>query len=670
MRFVSGRTRLCAVLLLISTLIFRMASAQSIDGYLRMPRLGITFISSAQHPADESRYRNALLLGAGWNRWPLYWNDVESGSGYDWSAYDALAQDDLEHGLRINAILLGIAPAHNEGGSIRGLHAPIFSDGSDDPGAGKTPNPANPWASFVHAAVMRYKPGGALASQRGWQPGWGITIWEAWNEPDLTMFWTAGVTDYARLLKVTYLAAHQADPGAQVMFGGLAYVNPDVSDWLAQTLAIIAQDPARQAHNWFMDIVAVHNYTNARRSGWVVARARQRLNDYGLNRPIWLNESGVPVWDDYPGPTWTSNLPDERALRATMPQQAAFIIQSTALAWAAGADVVFYHQLYDDCGNQPSGTDFPPNSGDICSSSACWGDAHGLYRNDRANVCFRQSPQPGTPRPVAGAFYRLAQIFAGSSFGDGRVVNINGRATAVAFNRLTSGVVTERIYVFWNHTTSRQVVEVPASGGSALLYTMDNRDYTVSPADGEYQVGLDASGGSPYIPFGDSNAVGGSPVIMVEQVAPGAALVDPALLHLEGMEPAPRVTPSVEAIGEGANFGDFSTAVPAAPTPRPTTDPAVDIQPPVASVLPLPDTSPPTFTVQWGGRDDGGIASYLVWARENESSWEPWLETSETQADYTGQPGSRYEFAVWAVDLAGNWSASTELVAQAATRVE
>jgi hypothetical protein len=655
------------LMLLVAALPPQHTTAQPSDTFLRMPRLGITFISSAQHPADESRYRSALLLGAGWNRWPMYWNDIDRGSGYDWTAYDQLVEDDLQHGLRINAILLGTAPAQAEGDSIRGLHAPIFSDGTDEPGGGKTPNPNNPWASFVYAAVMRYKPGGERASQRGWQPGWGITVWEAWNEPDLTLFWRGGVESYARLLKVTYLAAHQADPGAQVMFGGLAYVNPDSDDWLADTLAVIGQDPMREAYGWFMDSVAVHNYTNARRSGWVVRRVRQRLNDYGLNRSIWLNESGVPVWDDYPGPTWTSSLPDERALRATMPQQAAFIIQSTALAWAAGADVVFYHQLYDDCGNQPSGTDFPPNNGAICTNGACWGDAHGLYRNNHDNVCFRQSPQPGTPRPAASAFYRLAQVFAGASFGSGQVVSINGRGTAVAFNRVNGSTVTERIYVLWNDTSNRIVVEVPASGTTATLFTMDNEDYTVTPTEGEYEIGVEGSSGAPYIPFGDDNSIGGAPLLMVEQVAPGAEPVDPALVHLQGMDPAPRETPSPEPLGEGATFGDFSTPI---PTPRPTTDPALDTQSPTASVLPLPEVSLPTFTVEWSGQDNSGIASYLVWARENDGDWQPWLETSETQADYSGQSGSTYAFAVWAVDLAGNWSANTELTPQAVTRVE
>ena len=115
-----ARLALCS-LFLTFVLSFSLVDAQPLDSYLRMPRLGITFISSAEHPADESRYRNALLLGAGWNRWPMYWNVIDGGVGYDWSAYDRLVQADLEHGLRINAILLGIAGHQREGGSVHCL---------------------------------------------------------------------------------------------------------------------------------------------------------------------------------------------------------------------------------------------------------------------------------------------------------------------------------------------------------------------------------------------------------------------------------------------------------------------------------------------------------------------------------------------------------------------
>ena len=57
------------------------------DGYLRAPRLGITFINSAEAPLSDQRYQQALYLGAGWTRWPLYWNLIERVPDvYDWSA--------------------------------------------------------------------------------------------------------------------------------------------------------------------------------------------------------------------------------------------------------------------------------------------------------------------------------------------------------------------------------------------------------------------------------------------------------------------------------------------------------------------------------------------------------------------------------------------------------
>ncbi|MEP7292296.1 MAG: hypothetical protein ABI835_10955, partial [Chloroflexota bacterium] len=463
-------------------LMLSTASAQSQGDAIRSPALGINHISAPGDPIADQRYRNALLLGAGWNRWPLYWNAVEtSPGGYDWSGYDPLIANDVRYGLHTDAIFLGIPSHQFEAGRMRGIYEPAFSDGTDTPG-NKTPNPNNPYAAFVYQAVMRYKPGGALAGQLGWQPDQGIRVWEAWNEPDLSMFWSGSVQDYARLLKVTYLVVRQADPLAQVMFAGLAYIDPNWNDYLARTLMIIERDPQRDAYNWYFDIAAVHSYTDAERSWSVVRWMKQVLAAYGLSRPVWLNESGVPVWDDYPGPTWTAGSPGGRQYRGTQAEQALYVIESTALAWASGADVVFLFQLYDDCGNQPSGTNFPPDSGQA-------GDAYGMFRNDRSNACFTESPQPNTPRPAATAYYRMAQVFGGRRFSGGTRVSLNQRGTALAFDlsptqgvasfgpvtggALSSGNVSERAYVLWNRSRDRLVVEVPASGQSAVLYDMN-----------------------------------------------------------------------------------------------------------------------------------------------------------------------------------------------------
>ncbi len=599
----------------------------------------------------------------------------QGGGNYNWGGYDQLVGNDVRYGLSTDAILMGAPSGDVMGaGMIRGLDSPVFSDGTDTPGAGKQVSPSNPYAAFVAAAVQRYMPGGTLAAQLGWRPTQGIRVWEAWNEPDLPMFWSGPIEEYARLLKVTYWVVHQVDPLAQVMFAGLAYDNPDVSDYLAETLAILAQDPQRAAYHWYFDIAAIHSYSDPTRSGVLVQHAKKDLAAYGLDRPIWLNESGIPVWDDYPGPTWTVANPDGHQYRGTLQEQALYVLESTTQAWAAGADVVFIFQLYDDCGNQPSGTDFAPNSGQA-------GDAYGLYRNDRTSVCFSQSPLPNTPRPAAAAYYRLAQVFGISHFQGGVSIDLHGEASAFAFDLspaqgvasfgpVTAGGsgsnVTQRVYAMWNRSPNRVVVEIPASGQSAELYDMSSTDYLLSPQNGVYDIGLPPLSASDFPDLTSSELIRdtGAPYLLVEQVQAGWSPIDPQLVHIQGEETPP---------GSIANLPTVTAEVvapTATPLPQPTTDPAMDTQPPIPLMQPLPEDSPATFTVHWSALDNSGVASYIVWVRINGGTWQKWLETSDTQADYTGVPGDSYEFALWAVDLAGNWSDNIDLAPQAATTVQ
>jgi len=642
---------------------FAPISQAQIIGYIRSPHLGITFISSAEQPSDETRYRNALLLGAGWNRYPFYWNFVERQPGvYDWHSLDRVFTDDVRYGLKTNAILMGIPEHARQGNVMRGLYAPIFSDGSDDPGMNKVPNPANPWARYVYEAVLRYKPGGVLSRSPGWELDSGIRVWEIWNEPDFSMFWSGTAADYARLLRVSYVMIHYVDPFATVMFGGLSFARPDTHHWLWQVLAVIAQDPQRIANNWYFDQIAMHSYSSARRTVDLIGLLKTELARRGLDRPIWLNESGVPIWDDYPGPTWTANDPPSRRWRGTQLEQAMYVIQNTTLAWAAGVDVVFFHQLYDDCGNQAVGTDFPPNNGDICASGACWGDAHGLYRNTRDSVCFRQHPQPGTPRIAASAFYRLAQVFGSRPFVALEPIELDGTATVLTFERATDGIG-ERVYVMWNDGSERAAVMIPASGAGGMLYGISEQQ-TITPLNGVYRVALDNGQRGELVGLTTpDNVLGGYPLILVESYSGIPA--DTMLVSLEGGSPrAPlESTPGMLAVVE------LPTLTPV-PTARPTTDPALDTTPPTTVVESLPEFSPTTFTVRWDASDNSGISSFVVWVRVSGGEWQPWLETTDREAIYTALSGTRVEFAAWAVDLAGNWSTNMDLIAQATTLIQ
>ena len=480
--------------------------------YLRAQRLGITFISYVDDNRAAERYRNALLLGAGWNRWPLYWDRVERQPGdYDWSAYDRLVAADIRNGLNINAILLGRPGFWQDGGSITNLHTPVFANGTDSGTAETLIHPDNAWAQFVHYAVTRYRPGGVLAQHNGFSAGQGISAWEIWNEPDIPQFWTGGSEAYARLLKTAAIVIKTVDPQAQVIFGGLLYASDQ--GFLSQVLRQFRADPLRDRYNWFFDIMAVHSYEDPWRSGWLAKVVQDTLSQFELARPVWVNETGVSVWNDYPGPVWAFGA-EQRHRLATAEQQAHFLIMSAALAWSKGVEVVFYHQLYDDCGNYPAGTDFPFHSGDYCANGVCYGDAFGLYRNPRNSACFSQHPFANTPRPAATAFRLLAEVFGDQPFVPLSLTGLTEAVTTITFQRANH----ERIIVVWNNTAQPLQHTIRASGAAATVHHLSGDAAPLPANDGAYILQLRPASDFSYpdLEANRSSAIGGEPVIIVE----------------------------------------------------------------------------------------------------------------------------------------------------------
>lgn len=506
-----------------------------------LPAYGVSFINSAEKLADAQQFANAQATGARWDRWPLYWNLIEHTAGqYDWSNQDAAAAADIAHNFRINAILLGTPGFYSTEPAPRlpqetlrppgplasqltpensttpiGLYDPIFTDGSDIPAPGKQINPNNVWAQFVFTAVSRYKPGGTLAQTLNWPNGVGITHWEIWNEPDFPFFWTGTVPDYARLLKVGYLVVKQADPTAKVLLGGLVNDGGYLA-FYEDVLTIYDNDPLASQHGYFHDILATHNYFYAWRSWYHVFRADNSQRTRGLNKEIWVNESGVAVWNDYPGPTWDGSSP----YRGTMTEQADFIIQSAFYAAYAGADVIFHFQLYDGCGNQPAGTDFPPHNGELCGLPEyphCAGDANGLFRNPSDAVCFRQHPQPETPRPSFAAYQVLTtylrEVRPYWRLRPGGSDPNNGPQEWVAFYQPHTG---KRIVGMWARFGDAQVATIPATSGSALLVYPDGSTQSVTPVNGHYTIFLPGATNlnAPWDPT--LYAIGGRPVILIE----------------------------------------------------------------------------------------------------------------------------------------------------------
>jgi hypothetical protein len=126
-------------------------------------------------------------------------------------------------------------------------YTPMWNSTSSDPADfwNHTPKDKAELGQFMFDLVTRYKK-------------W-IHSWELWNEPDIKVYWSGSVEEYAEMTKLGSEAVRKADPKAIVVLGGLAH---DVN-WTRRLFRDLGISP-------YVDVVNIHNYfwASARTSTW------------------------------------------------------------------------------------------------------------------------------------------------------------------------------------------------------------------------------------------------------------------------------------------------------------------------------------------------------------------------------------------------------------------
>jgi hypothetical protein len=166
------------------------------------------------------------------------------------------------------------------------LYAPSWDSARHPATSFARPADPGPYGQFLTALIERYGPNGTF-----WQthsPKQPIRMWQVWNEPNITVFWSTQPFEktYLTLLRVAHNAIKSADPGAKVVLAGM----PNYS-WLALS-KIYRQTGARR----LFDVVAVHPYTR-RPSGVmkILGKVRKVMNAAGDRRkPILADEISWP----------------------------------------------------------------------------------------------------------------------------------------------------------------------------------------------------------------------------------------------------------------------------------------------------------------------------------------------------------------------------------------
>jgi len=150
----------------------------------------------------------------------IAWGGVqpEKGGPLNWSGVDALVGGAASAGIDVLPFVTGTPSwaVHNvavpgSGGSVR---APKNLPAKGAAGAA--------WSSFLQLAVARYGPNGSFWAENPTVPKRPLRTWQIWNEENFKYFVVKpNPAEYGKLVKLSYTAIKSADPGAQVVLGGM-----------------------------------------------------------------------------------------------------------------------------------------------------------------------------------------------------------------------------------------------------------------------------------------------------------------------------------------------------------------------------------------------------------------------------------------------------------------
>ena len=270
---------------------------------------------------DATYQQRTKELGVGWVRLNqrVSWKTVQpvENGPYNW---DELA--DFEQELlflkSVGAkpiVIIGDYPAWATDNSVR-------TDGQPTSCGPLLPEKYRVFANFAAAVVQRYSV--PHFNVKDWELGNEVDVdpnlippdsqFGCWGDNDDTQYY--GGDDYGRMVKKVGLAIKAADPQARVWIGGLVLAQPDIlpAKFLSGVLSVGAAP--------YFDILPFHAHTQYYHGdvlkdpfsdtslmgpweplGGLLGKSfflREVMKEYGVDKPLFVNELGVGCVDKYP----------------------------------------------------------------------------------------------------------------------------------------------------------------------------------------------------------------------------------------------------------------------------------------------------------------------------------------------------------------------------------
>lgn len=397
----------------------------------------------------------AADLGAGWERILFYWSEIQPTGPDDWNTLHVL-EEWLREADAQGRQVIGLLKHTPEwatsgpiyGGVPDGLYLPV-----DDP--------QNLWAGYVRRIAEYYGP-------------LGVHHWIIWNEPDIDAEtygneFAGSVEDYYQMVKVASLVMKEADPVAKLHLAGLTFWHDQVAgreQYLERFLRLAVADPQAAEHDYFFDYISLHIYFRVETIPWIVTHIDEIQRAYGIDKPIWINETNAaPTLD----PQWPVDRPE---FTVDLEQQAWYLVQAYALGFASGAESIGVYKFSDVL--------VPPGA-----------ETFGLLRADFSE------------RPAFAAYQTVIRYL--SSF-TGVWQQEDPAYWTVGFERPDADV-----RVMWARQPESITLDVPAGTEQAILVNALGDTASVTAQAGSFRITLD--GARCY----DECIIGGPPVLIVEE---------------------------------------------------------------------------------------------------------------------------------------------------------
>ncbi len=473
----------------------------------------------------------ATQLGAGWTRVRFPWATLQPNNDGEWNNNffndDQLAVE-LNAGREVVGLIVNTPPWALQDGSVPGVPSGLYLRDDD---------PNNVWATFVRKIVSRY------AGR--------INHWIIWNEPDIWdpsypgRTWGGSVKDFFQLMRVAYNVIKATNPNAVVHLSAFTYfwdVNYGRTPFMKLLLDEMLKDQQAASHNYYFDVASANLYFQTDNIYDLVAWTHQQMIDHGFDKPLWLTETNAAPSND---PKWPVANPK---FIITLDEQSSFIIQSFAMALAAGASRIAVYKMAD-----------------VPNDRAANPEPFGLVRED------------GSHRPAFAAFQVAANYLAG--FTSAALDHRDDQYAVVTVKR--GGAWTT---VAWTRQPSPVKISIAAHASQALLIDANGRKQTITAKNGQYTfdiAGATCTGGC---------IIGGSPRLIVEGSS-GISIAPP------GPQPVATLsaTASITLTTPIARLEVTRTAI---PTTQPTaTSTGTSTPTPTATLSATPTSSPtPTLT--------------------------------------------------------------------------